>query len=225
MKKVFLLPAGEARYELYCEPSGIEHPRRVGIVGRVFGRVREVVVVAEQGRRRERHGVKGGVQGWVERVREGLVRGIVEWVSEQRLLWHLRHETNATLVFPDDLDSERAMSIMRATLRRDIDHHRVWMVVDGVAVIFFGPLFFFVPGPNLISWYFAAKTVGHWLAFQGARQGLSRVTWLTCESQGLTAVRQALTLPPIERQHRLSAVSEELQLEHLATFLERTVPA
>lgn len=222
MKKVFLLPAGEARYELYCEPSEIEHPRRFGMAGRVFGRVREIVA-AEQGRRRERRGAGSGVEGWTAKVREGLVRGMAEWVSEQRLLWHLRHETSATLVFPDDLDSERASSIMRSTLQRDIDHHRVWMVVDGVAVIVFGPLFFFVPGPNLISWYFAAKTVGHWLAFQGARQGLSRVSWSTCESRGLTAVRQALMLPPPERQHRLSAVSEELQLEHLVTFLERTV--
>ena len=93
------------------------------------------------------------------------------------------------------------------------------MVVDGLVTAVFGPLFFFVPGPNLISWYFAAKTTGHWFAFQGARRGVDLVSWSERPSEPLTAVRAALRLPATERHRRLGELAAELQLVHLATFI------
>ena len=38
-------------------------------------------------------------------------------------------------------------------------------------------VFFLVPGPNVISWYFAFRAVGHFFAFRGAKKGLSSVVW------------------------------------------------
>ena len=224
--EVFLVPAGETRYELYCEPSESEQPQRTGFAGRMLRRFREFLAAEQEERRDRRAARRSGASdkpdGWMARVRSGFVRGMAEWVAEQRLLWRLRQEDTSVLVYPDDLDPQRAMSIARGSLQRDIDHHRFWMVIDGLGVLVFGPLFFFVPGPNLISWYFAAKMVGHWLAFRGARRGVSGVEWSTRASEALAAVRQALALPPGDRHPRLRALSKELHIEQLATFVERT---
>ena len=224
--EVFLVPTGETRYELYCELRESDQPQRTGAAGRMRRRVREVLA-AEQEERRDRRvvrrsGARVRPDGWMARVRSGFVRGMAEWVAEQRLLWRLRQQDAAVLVYPDDLHSDRAMSIARSTLQRDIDHHRLWMLIDGLAVLVFGPLFFFVPGPNLISWYFVAKMAGHSLAFRGARRGVSGVVWSTQASEALAAVRQARAMPPGDRRPRLRALSKELHLEQLATFVERT---
>lgn len=224
---VFLIPVGDTRYELYCEPSEADQPSG-GVAAQVLRRARDVVR-AEQEARRDRRaarraGTRRGADSWMTRARSGLTRALAEWVAQQRLLWHLRHVDDGVLVHPEDLASEEAMSIARGRLQDQIDHHRFWMVMDGVGVLVFGPLFFFVPGPNLISWYFAAKMAGHWLAFQGARRGVAGVEWSPRVSAVLSAVRQTLALPPGARRPRLRALSRELGLEHLATFLERTAP-
>ena len=226
--EVFLVPVGESRYELYCELSESDPPRRTGVAGRMLRRYRKALVAEHEERRdrlaARRSGACDRPDGWVARMRAGLVRGMAEWVAEQRLLWRLRHQDTAVLVCPDDLAPDRAMSIARGTMQRDIDHHRFWMVIDGLGVLVCGPLFFFVPGPNLISWYFAAKMAGHWLAFRGARRGVAGVEWSTRGSEALAAVRLALALPPGDRRPRLRALSRELHLDHLATFVERTSP-
>ena len=226
--EVFLVPAGETRYELYCELGQSDQPRHTGFVGRMRRRFREVLAGEQEERRDRRAGRRAGAadrpDGWMARVRSGFVRGMAEWVADQRLLWRLRQQDAAVLVHPDDLDPDRAMSMARGTLQRDIDHHRVWMVIDGLGVLAFGPLFFFVPGPNLISWYFAAKMGGHWLAFRGARRGVSGVEWSTRADRSLAAVREARAMPPGDRLPRLRALSKELHLERLATFVERTAP-
>ena len=226
--EVFLVPAGETRYELYCELGESDQPQRTGFAGRMLRRFRELLA-AEQEARRDRRaarhaGASGRPDGWMARVRSGVVRGMAEWVAEQRLLWRLRQQDAAVLVYPADLDPDRAMSMARGTLQRDIDHHRFWMAIDGLGVLVFGPLFFFVPGPNLISWYFVAKMTGHWLAFRGARRGASGVEWSTRASEALVAVRAARAMPPGDRRPRLRALSKELHLERLATFVERTAP-
>ena len=226
--EVFLVPVGETRYELYCELGQSDQPQPTGFAGRIFRRFREILAAEQEqwrDRRATRHaGASHRPDGWMARVRLGVVRGMAEWVAEQRLLWRLRRQDAAVLVYPDDLDPDRAMSMARGTLQRDIDHHRLWMVIDGLAVLVFGPLFFFVPGPNLISWYFAAKVAGHWLAFRGARRGVSGVEWSTRSSAALAVVRQARAMPPGDRRARLRALSKELHLEQLATFVERTAP-
>jgi hypothetical protein len=226
--EVFLVPVGETRYELYCEPGESDQPQRAGVAGRMIRRFREVMAAEQEGRRDRRAAQRPDASdrpdGLMARMRTGFVRGMAEWVAEQRLLWRLRHQHASVLVYPTDVDSGRALSLTRATLQRDIDHHRFWMVIDGLAVLIFGPLLFFVPGPNLISWYFAAKMTGHWLAFRGARQGVSGVEWSTRASEPLAAVRQAMTLPPADRRLRLRALGSELRLEMLATFVERTAP-
>jgi hypothetical protein len=87
-------------------------------------------------------------------------------------------------------------------------------------------VFFFIPGPNIIAYYFAFCAVGHYLSWRGAQRGLSDVTWRMKASQALSVLRQAITLPPSQRGPRVDEVARELGLEHLPSFMERmAVPA
>lgn len=223
---IFLVPVDRTRYELYCEPNDADHPPGA-FTGRLLRRAREELA-AEQEARRDRRTTKAGdadEAGWTARLRASLTRGLAAWISQHRLLWHMRHVREGVLVHSADLDAERALSIARGRLQRQSDHHRFWMVIDAIATAIFGPLFFFVPGPNLISWYFAAKMAGHWLSFRGARRGVSGVDWSARVSPVLDEVREALALPAGRRRPRLRELSRELHLEHLATFVERRTQA
>lgn len=222
---IFLVPVDRTRYELYCEPNDADHPPGA-VTGKLLRRAREVLAEEQEARRdRRRVGAAGADEGWTARMRAALTRGLAAWLSQHRLLWHMRHVREGVLVHAEDLDAEQALAIARGRLQRQSDHHRFWMVIDGLATAVFGPLFFFVPGPNLISWYFAAKTAGHWLSFRGARRGVSRVEWSARVSPVLDEVREALALPAGDRRPRLRALSRELHLEHLATFVERRTQA
>ena len=219
---VFLVPIDRTRYELYCEPNDADHPPGA-VTGKLLRRAREVLA-AEQEARRDRRTAQAAdadEAGWAARMRAALTRGLAAWISQHRLLWHMRHVREGVLVHAGDLNAEQALAIARGRLQRQSDHHRFWMVIDGLATAVFGPLFFFVPGPNLISWYFAAKMAGHWLAFRGARRGVSGVDWSARVSPVLDEVREALALPADRRRPRLRELSRELRLEHLAAFVER----
>ncbi len=60
---------------------------------------------------------------------------------------------------------------MKSDFGAGLAKHRRWMIIDGLLVAITGPLFFFVPGPNVISWFFTFRAVGHFLSWRGARKG------------------------------------------------------
>ena len=223
---IFLVPVDRSRYELYCEPNDADQPSG-SVSAKVLRHAREVLAAEQEARRDRRTAPPADTDkiGWTARLRSELTRGLATWIAQHRLLWHMRHVREGVLIHSEDLDAAQALSIARGRLQRQSDHHRFWMVIDGLATAVFGPLFFFVPGPNLISWYFAAKTAGHWLSFRGARLGVSRVEWSARVSPVLDEVRQALDLPADRRRPRLRALSRELHLDHLATFVERRTQA
>ena len=119
----------------------------------------------------------GGQAGWARRFGHWILGHVAEAVAEQRLLWHLRRQAEAALVYPDGLSEPEARNLLRRTLAQDWDRHRFWLVVDAVLAAITGPLFFFVPGPNLVAYYFVFRAVGHYFAWRGARRGLSGVRW------------------------------------------------
>ena len=103
----------------------------------------------------------------------------------------------------------------------DFEKHRFWLIVN--ALLFVGSgVFFFVPGPNIVAYYFAFRVVGHYFSMQGARQGLSVAEWRTEGSAPLTELRRVIALGPADREQRVQDVALRLRLEHLATFFERT---
>jgi hypothetical protein len=149
------------------------------------------------------------------------MRWVAESIAEQRLLWHLRSQTEACLYYPDDRDEESAVRELREHLRRDYEKHRFWLTIHALLFVASG-VFFFIPGPNFVAYYFAFRLVGHYLSLRGAKQGLSGVTWKPIKSAELTELRRAIGLAPAIRERRVNEVALQLRLEHLASFFERT---
>ena len=223
---VYLVPVGADRHELYCEvpdePEVVvadEDPKKRGFFRRMRDRFREMLAEAERDRRQPSPAPVEG--GWLARAKVRSMRWVAESIAEQRLLWHLRRQTSACFIYPDDLAEAAAMEIMRASLRRDFDRHRFWLTIDSLLFIASG-LLALVPGPNVLAYYFAFRVVGHYLSLRGARQGLSGVEWRTQKSEALTELRRAIGLAPDARERRVHEVAHQLRLEHLASFFERT---
>jgi hypothetical protein len=226
---VYLVPVARDRHELYCEVpdepeeghdgqgEGAEPP---GFLARIRARFRAVLAEAERERRQAR-AAEPHDDGWINRVKRRAMRWIAESIAEQRLLWHLRRQTDACLFYPDDLEETRATADMRSQLTKDFERHRLWLVFHTVAFILSG-LLALVPGPNVIAYYFAFRLVGHFFSMRGAKQGLSYVTWTTEKSAPLAELRRAIGLEPEVRERRVHDVALRLRLEHLATFFERT---
>ena len=220
---VYLVPIARDRHELYCEvPDEPDEPvdsAGGGFFARLKGRFSAMLAEAERERRHDR-----GVQehpGLFARAKTRTMRWVAESIAEQRLLWHLRRQTGVCLFFPDDLDEADAIAFVRRQLTRDFDKHRFWLIIDSLGFVGSG-VFFFVPGPNIIAYYFAFRTVGHYLSMRGARQGLDVVRWTAERSAPLSELRRAINLERDERERRVHAVAETLKLEHLFKFFQRT---
>lgn len=219
---VFLVPLGRDHHELYCEvPDEAEVPEPESAPGyfrRLVRRFREMLAEAER-ERRAPHAARAAT-GWAGRLKGRTMRWVAESIAEQRLLWHLRRQTNACLFYPDDMEEAQAGAILRAQLQRDFEKHRFWMVVHFLAFVASGALML-IPGPNLLAYYFAFRLVGHYLSLRGARRGLSRVQWSSEPSEPLSQLRRAIDLDPEVRGRHVQDVAVRLRLEHLARFFER----
>lgn len=226
---VFLIPLGGDRYELYCEapdeePESDAEPKS-GLIARLKHQFSTVLAHAEAARNRrasrphEEHDESTGIIG---RLKARSLAWIADRIAEQRLLWHLRHQTAATLHHPSDMGDAECLKIARTSLQRDGERHRNWLAIDSVLMVLSAALIL-VPGPNVIGYYFAFRVVGHYLSLRGARQGLDVVTWTTAPSEPLAELRQAIDLHPSQRERKLSDVASRLRLDHLAGFVERII--
>lgn len=220
--QVFLVPIGRGQYEPYYEPvEGDDAPAAsdAGWLARQRRRLGDMLREAEEERHRH-HSADSPPQGTLARLRRKLMRWIVERAAEQRLLWHLRTAEGATLHVPDDLPADEALGVLRLGLKRDADRHFRWFLLHLLLLVLSG-VFFFIPGPNLIGYFFTFTTVGHLLAWRGAARGGTAVHWRVDASAPLTEVRALLPLAAPDREARLHAVAERLGLRHLVTFVEK----
>lgn len=222
---MFLVPVGESRHELYTESvhddpiAAPDHPAESSSWWqRQISRFRATLAEAEEERRRRDRGEANPARGGLW---SAIMRRIAETIAEQRLLWQLRKQGDARLTHPDRMSRDRALELMRASLTRDLAKHRRWCVIDALLTAVFGPLLFFVPGPNIVSWFFFFRAIGHYLALRGATQGLNVTAWQTQASPDLTALGDTLRLPHAERRPRLDAIAATLGLDHLTGFVER----
>lgn len=237
MVDVYLVPLGAVRHELYCEVPDVpdvpeepaEEPSRGGAgaafdrfvrapVKRLRMRFREMIAEAERNRWQSRSSSEAA--GWAGRIKARTMRWVAESIAEQRLLWHLRGESNGCLYYPDDVPEATAIAELHGSLTRDFDKHRFWMIIDGIGFVASGALML-IPGPNLIAYYFAFRLVGHYFSLRGARQGLNCIDWRYESSTLLTELRRAIELEPEVRVSRVRDVASRLRLEHLVTFFER----
>jgi len=226
---VYLVPVGRDRYELYCEvPDEPEEPgesseeRRSGFIRRMKSRFNAMLDEAERERRRTHAEREAEQRTFFARLKGRAMRWVAESIAEQRLLWHLRRQSDACLHHPADVQTSDAIALLRRQLRRDFDRHRFWLVIDSLLFIASG-LLVLLPGPNLVGYYFAFRMVGHYLSLRGARQGLDAVTWTTEPSAPLATLRDAIHLAGDARERHVDDVARALKLEHLTRFFERTV--
>jgi hypothetical protein len=216
---VYLVPATAGRHELYSEVASSASDSEAGTGswrGRLVSGFHRMVAEGEST-------IHGQASDAPERgrVRRFITRRVAEAVAEQRLLWHLRNETEVRLVHPDDVPGSNAVATAKALVAADYAKHRRWCIIDSLVAAVTGPVFFFVPGPNVVSWYFAFRAIGHFFAMRGANQGLSGATWTAESSAELTALRAALTLDHDTRSRRIDEIAAVLGLDRLARFVEK----
>lgn len=219
--QVFLVPLGQGQYEPYYEPvEGDDAPAAddTGWLARQRRRLNEMLREAEAERHR-RH-VPEEPQTLTTRLRRRTMRWIVERAAEQRLLWHLRTATAATLHAPSDVGADEALGVLRQGLGRDADRHFRWFLLHLVALVLSAALIV-IPGPNVVGYFFTFTTVGHLLAWRGAARGGTAVAWTVVASPDLADLRTVLASASPDRDARLHAVATRLGLQHLATFVER----
>ncbi len=219
---VYVIPIGRDRYELYCEPavdpeSDGEGVPATGLLGRLRHRFSATLRAAEE---RQHRPADAADDRTSRRLQDRALGWIATRIAEQRLLWNLRRRTDAVAVHPQDMSFDEVMALVRRTLQRDYERHRVWLAVDLVGLILSGPIAL-IPGPNVLAYYFAFRVVGHWLSMRGAAQGLRRVSWSGRPCPPLTELRDVLTLESPARAARVRDIAARLRLPHLSTFFER----
>ncbi len=222
---VYVIPVAPNRYELYCEHDGPdgdvigEVPQ--GRFAKMYANFKEALARVEEERLSGVARVHDQPPTWTERMKNRGLCWIAEKIAEQRLLWRLRNESELMLHYPDDITSEAAIAVARADLQREVDRHMKWIIIDGALFAGSGVLFF-VPGPNLVAYYFGFRLAGHYLSRRGAKHGLKDVQWQSSASPQLSRLRRVLALEPNERDREVYEVASALHLPHLAKFFERT---
>ncbi len=225
---VYFLPVGPDRYELYCDEAGDpeelaggEQP--TGRFAALYERFKATLAEAEERRLGAEDRPVDHHRSWMERLKDRLFAWLAERIAEQRLLWRLRNVSEVTLHVPDDLSSDAALARAHQELQREADRHLKWLVIDGTLLVASGA-FFFVPGPNVLAYYFGFRAVGHYLSRRGARHALSEVVWHCRPSADLSRLRQAMSLDGAARDAEVHQVATALHLPHLARFFERVSP-
>src|SRR5688500_13530861 len=220
---VFVIPIGRDRYELYCEQpvesDFTEDAPPTGVLGKLRHRFAATLRAAEE-RRHRRDVVNDEPKGWLGRVQDRMMAWVVERIAEQRLLWNLRRQTAAVAAHPQDMTFDQVLTLIRRTLQRDYERHRLWLVLDTILLIASGALML-VPGPNIVAYYFAFRVVGHWLSMRGANQGLHHVEWTSRPCPPLAELRDVAVLDAPVRSQRLHDIGARLRLQHLSAFFER----
>lgn len=224
---VYLVPIGPTLYELYCESveAGDTESSAGSGRGRWYARFRQMVAEAQDARRARRLATLPSDphdrRPWLIRLRDIIIGWVAEALADWRMLWHLRSRTTVDLIHPDDMRPDDAVAVARAGLQRDADRHVRRLIGSSIAAGILGPLLFFVPGPNLIAYYFIFLAVGHLLAWRGARHGLTGVKWRPQSNGPLTELRGILRDDPEARAAHIRDVAARLGLDHLAPFVER----
>ena len=217
-----MIPTGPDRYELYCEAAVEEPPQPAHGSKGVIGRIRyQFAVMLHQAEERRRSGsVTPRPSSRLGRLQEWIMAWVAERIAEQRLLWNLRREKAVVAFHPQDLTFDQTQTLIRRTLQRDWERHRIWLAVDSVLLL--GSIaLVLIPGPNIIGYYFAFRVMGHWLSIRGALHGLREVVWTGQPCEPLTKLREAASLKGEDRNRHVHEIAAQLRLQHLSTFFER----
>jgi hypothetical protein len=219
---VYFVPLAAGRFEPYFEQEEKAHAEEMpgaqkGFFARMSARFSAMVREAEEQRHQQAHEPPATALG---RLQRKLMCWVAERVAEQRLLWRLRRAERAELHIPDELDPDEALRLFRQGLQKDADRHLRLLVLHGLGLLASLP-FVVVPGPNVFGYFFTFTVVGHFLAFRGAKRGLTEVQWSVTPNSALTTISRAVVTAPPERYRLIHEAAARLRLAHLARFVER----
>ena len=218
---VYLVPIARDRYECYYEAEEEEEeevdPAAHGFFARMRRRFNDQLKEAEDSRHQKAIEEPKTLFG---RMHKRMMRWIAERIAEQRLLWHLRKAERATLHASADLLARDAEWLMRENIKRDADFHRNRLVPHTLLLILSAAVAV-VPGPNILGYLFTFTVVGHFLAWRGAVNALTRVSWTVAPNPALTDLRHAFSLEDETRHRLIKEVARRLHMPKMATFVER----
>jgi len=218
------VPARQPRHVLYAEPASDYTAPLPGVGRGIRRRLLDIFDKVLAGIEREpedgddRQAEKP--TGWTARLRSRARRWVSEKVAEQRVLWRLQGQRRVRAFYPDQLDPETALAIVRRILAADSRRHLGLAVLDTLYLLV-ALLLTPIPGPNLPGYYFTFRVVGHVLSVRGARQGLARVEWDLEASAPLGELTGASSLPGAERARLVRAVADRLGLPRFPKFCDR----
>jgi hypothetical protein len=217
---VYLVPIGRDRFECYYEAPDVEEPEPAhepGFFGRMKSRFQAQLREAERARH---HAPIETPTTLLGKIQKRSMRWIAERIAEQRLLWHLRQEDEATLFIATGLETVAAEQMMQVSLKRDADRHLKLLSVHTVLLLLSVPVAL-IPGPNVFGYLFTFTVAGHFLAWRGARHGLTGVRWEVRCSDELATLRKAFALDLAARHHEIRVVANRLHMPRMATCVER----
>lgn len=215
--RIHLIPLGRSRFEPYAEPP-VDDERPLA---HDAGRIRRFLHRANQ----QWHSLvdsarlRGATTG-LARWRDAVVCKLADSLDEQRTLWALRNATRATVLFPSNLERGPARTLLNQILAAAQRYHGRRLIVYVVLFVLSG-VFFFVPGPNIVAYYFGFQSFGHLQSWRGARRGLTGVEWTLQPSDDLAELATLVQEPQAVRAARVEDIARRLALEHLAAFFER----
>jgi hypothetical protein len=216
---VYLVPVGPDSFECYYEAAEEEETEEPGegFFARLRHKFNEQLKEAERARHEapiERP------KTFLGRMQRRSMRWIAERIAEQRLLWHLRKASSATLHIPADLPAAQADTVMRVSMKRDADRHRNRLIPHLLALIASAAVAV-VPGPNVLAYLLFFTVGGHYLAWRGAVNALHNVAWTIEPNAALTDLQHAFALAPDARHRVIVDVSHRLHMPRMARFVER----
>ena len=91
----------------------------------------------------------------------------------ERLCSQLRHSPDLRVYHAPGVDPAEARKKLRKFMRSCLSKHTLWAWIDGLGAIL-GIIVAPLPGPNVLSYYLAARGLGHYFARTGARRILAR---------------------------------------------------
>lgn len=221
---VYLVPIARDRYECYYEAEDTEEtdePEGRGFFGRMRHRFNEQLKEAEAARHQK---AIEEPKTFFGRMHKRMMRWIAERIAEQRLLWHLRKADAATLHVSSDLLPQDAEWLMRESMKRDAEFHRNRLIPHTLLLILSAAVAV-VPGPNVLGYLFTFTVVGHFLAWRGAVNALTRVAWTVKPNPALTDLRHAFSLEADLRHRLIKEVATRLHMPKMARFVEQMAAA
>ena len=138
----------------------------------------------------------------------------------ERLCSQLRHSPDFRVIHSPGVDPAEAQKTLRHFMKSCVSKHTLWAWIDGIAAVL-GIILAPLPGPNVLSYYLAARSLGHYWARTGARRILAHEDFRFQVEPLIDEVHQHLAENPGEANAALSELEQRYNLSDLGQLLKR----